>query len=230
MAYPQSVGSRRRPGRKEPNGTRPRPTGMVRPLRACAEGAAVPWRMAVDRRGLSPVMVGRSAELDRLVGLIPSDQDKAGAPRVALIAGEAGIGKSRLVAEVRAASPRGTAILVGRAGNGPPRRPYSLLLDAVEPVVTSWSEVPRALTDREDAVRVLLYPVAPAIGAPPVRDYGPDEVLRAAVDVVRHIASRPGVVVFEDLHDADAESVGLFARLALVDDLGIALIGTHRPD
>src|SRR5262250_819537 len=110
--------------------------------------------MAVDRRGLSPVMVGRTAELRRLLDLIPSGQDGEASPPVALVGGEAGIGKSRLVAELQADAAPGCAVVVGRTGNGPPRRPYSLLLDALEPVVASWSSVPRALADRADAVRL----------------------------------------------------------------------------
>src|SRR3546814_8600701 len=52
--------------------------------------------MLVGRTGLSPVMVGRSAELARLRGLVGASTT----PAVALVAGEAGIGKTRLVKEL----------------------------------------------------------------------------------------------------------------------------------
>jgi len=52
--------------------------------------------MLAARTGLSPVMVGRADELARLRELAIT----TGEPAVALISGEAGIGKTRLVAEL----------------------------------------------------------------------------------------------------------------------------------
>src|SRR5918994_249780 len=65
------------------------------PPRGVTRGAGVtpaPYAraMLVGRTGLSPVMVGRAAELDRLTGLVGARPD----PAVALVAGEAGIGKT----------------------------------------------------------------------------------------------------------------------------------------
>ena len=50
----------------------------------------------VGRPGLSPVMVGRASELVRLRKLVAA----SGEPRVALVSGEAGSGKTRLVQEL----------------------------------------------------------------------------------------------------------------------------------
>jgi MoxR-like ATPase len=52
--------------------------------------------MLAARTGLSPVLVGRADELARLRELAIT----TGEPAVALISGEAGIGKTRLVAEL----------------------------------------------------------------------------------------------------------------------------------
>jgi DNA-binding CsgD family transcriptional regulator/tetratricopeptide (TPR) repeat protein len=75
-----------------------------------------------------------------------------------------------------------------------------------------------------------LAAVAPGLGRASEREYGSDEVARAALDLVRFLAPPPAVVVFEDLHEADPESVGLFVRLAMTADLGAAVVGTYRPD
>jgi predicted ATPase len=68
-------------------------------------------------------MVGRGVQLRRLTALFPDGQSKAGdqGPEVALVGGEAGIGKSRLVGELLGAIPIGTSRLVGRAGQGAPQ-------------------------------------------------------------------------------------------------------------
>ena len=83
--------------------------------------------MLVGRSGLSPVMVGRAAELDRLVGLIDARPD----PSVALVAGEAGIGKTRLVQELVAHAPATALVLAGQADPGAESRPMELFRDAL---------------------------------------------------------------------------------------------------
>ncbi len=187
--------------------------------------------MPVDRRGLSPIMVGRDGALRQLVGRLPSaepgGQDGAD---VVLLGGEAGIGKSRLIGEMLAKVPPPTSVLVGRAGIGASSRPYSLLLDAAEPLVAGWTSLPPDLERRDDSIRLLLKPVAPGLGGCTDRQYGPDELLRAAVDLVRFLAPAPALLVFEDLHESDPESVGLFGRLAVTPALRALLVGTYRPE
>src|SRR3954469_21884781 len=84
--------------------------------------------MLVGRPGLSPVMVGRGAELDRLARL-PDPED---APSVALLGGEAGIGKTRLVRELCERLPADTRVIAGQADPGALGRPFELLLDALK--------------------------------------------------------------------------------------------------
>src|SRR6266545_2064376 len=141
------------------------------------------------RMGASPLMVGRDSELRRLIRLATS-----GRPRVAMVAGEPGIGKSRLIAELLANLPEGTAVLVGQAEPGSLGRPYELLLDALEDVEGVDPDLLAALSDAgRSAV----------------------ERLHAGVALVaRLIGQRPAVVVFEDLHWADSESSALFERVA----------------
>jgi MoxR-like ATPase len=72
--------------------------------------------MLAARTGLSPVMVGRAAELARLRELAAT----AGDPAVVLVTGEAGIGKTRLVAELVATLDPAVPVL---AGQGSQRNP-----------------------------------------------------------------------------------------------------------
>lgn len=86
----------------------------------------------MGRSGLSPTMVGRATQLAQLVGLLD-----VGGPAVALVAGEAGVGKTRLVRELLDAVPGDVVVLTGQADPGALGRPFELLLDAVSGHVSS---------------------------------------------------------------------------------------------
>lgn len=147
-------------------------------------------------------MVGREHELHRLKRLVSSSR-----PHVAIVAGEAGIGKTRLIAELVATVGTETVVITGEAQPGSLARPYELLLNAIvgKPVD------PELVDIVSDTTR------------------GPGDRLRAAMTILNNlICDRPAVVVFEDLHWADAESATLFEHLA--DQAGPRLlIGTYRP-
>jgi predicted ATPase len=99
---------------------------------------------------------------------------------VALVAGEAGIGKTRLLRELVRCVPSSTVVLAGNADPGALGRPYEL------------------------ASGLLGHDLATE--ADPVR---------AALELtVARIGSAPAVLLFEDLHWADAESVAVIDRLA----------------
>jgi DNA-binding CsgD family transcriptional regulator len=162
----------------------------------------------VGRAGLAPIMVGRSAELDRLVDLL----DAGRLPAVALVAGEAGIGKTRLIQELVTRLPTGVVVVGGQADPATSSRPLALFTDALQ-----------GLADDD------LDPELVAV----VRDLDrpADERVRAAVTLVRNLAAdRAGLVVFEDLHWADAESLNIFEQLAEPDGSRLLLVGTYRPD
>jgi hypothetical protein len=105
-------------------------------------------------------MVGRGAELTRLLRLL----ERAAEPQVALIGGEAGVGKTRPVQELLTVLPDGVTVLAGQAEQAGPGRPYQLLLEAVEPFVADWTALPEPLGGREHALRLPLAPVAPSLG------------------------------------------------------------------
>jgi len=75
-----------------------------------------------------PALIGRERQLDLLSRL--AEQARAGQGRTGLIAGEAGIGKSRLLAELKpAAIEQGMAIFQGRCFEPDRVLPYAPLLD-----------------------------------------------------------------------------------------------------
>lgn len=148
-------------------------------------------------------MVGREPELRELLRLATS-----GRPGTAMVAGEPGIGKTRLVQELLAAVPAGTVVLVGHAEPGSLSRPYEVLLDAVgdrpgyQAALAELTDPRRSLVERLHSGLALLTGI---------------------------IGDAPAVVVFEDLHWADSESAALFERLAEQPGARL-LIGTYRPD
>ncbi len=169
--------------------------------------------MLAARTGLSPVMVGRADELARLRELAA---DTGARPAVALISGEAGIGKTRLVAELIATLDPALPVLAGQGSQDAPGRPFQLLLEAVEPRVASCHAVPVPLANRSKPLRLLLAPFAAKLACTPSASTarrscrGPQSPWSASWP-----APAGALVVFEDLHWADAESVALFGRLAV---------------
>jgi predicted ATPase len=163
--------------------------------------------MLVGRSGLSPVMVGRSRHLDRLRALVHQPGSA-----VALVGGDAGIGKSRLVRELLAGLPTDVVVLAGQADPGGLSRPFELVLDALSDHLPAGDE-------RAAALR--------SVGA----EHGPlaDRFSLAGELVASIVGDRPAVVVFEDLHWADSESIALFERLAAPTSGALTLVGTYRP-
>ncbi|GAA1812951.1 hypothetical protein GCM10009682_37650 [Luedemannella flava] len=149
-------------------------------------------------------MIGRQRELRRLSQLAVARR-----PEVAIVAGEPGIGKTRMVSELLDGLPEGTVTLVGHAEPGSLARPYEVLLDALYGRDDVDPDRLDALTD-------------------PARSAG--ERLQAGLRLVADvIAGAPAVIIFEDMHWIDSESAALFERIA---DLPgpLLLVGTYRPD
>jgi len=175
----------------------------------CLAEAQYPEAMLGGRPGLLSVLIGRSAELDRLAALADT-VDGGQAPAIAIVGGEAGVGKTRLVSELIARLKEGTAVYAGQADAGSFGRPFELLLDSLDANRANRDERVALLADR---------------------DRPTEERLRLGLDIVHDLTSRaPSVLVFDDLHWADAESVALFERLAEHGTGPRLLVGTYRPD
>src|SRR4051812_2498868 len=178
----------------------------------------------------SPELVGRRAEL--ATALLLLDTAARGDGRALLVTGEAGIGKSRLVAEVCARAPGAAmAVLTGRAM--PAGGAYRPLTEALlrplrtRPVLDSARLRPfRAALGR-------LVPVPDAEPAAPEPALDRTVVLGEGVlALLSELGGERGcVLVLEDLHWADPDTVDLVRYLAgAVAGSPVLLVLTARDD
>jgi DNA-binding CsgD family transcriptional regulator len=148
--------------------------------------------------------VGRSAELERLRVLLPRAQGED--LRVALLSGEAGVGKSRLVREFSAEAAASGALVLYGACDAVVRTPYG------------------AFTEALGELR-LLQPGTSAVDPDTERH----RLHTAVVGLLaRATAERPALLVLEDLHWADAATLLLLRHLARVGGARVLLLATFR--
>jgi len=162
---------------------------------------------------LCPVLVGRDEEARRLKAALAAAE--AGRGGAVFLTGEAGIGKSRLVREtVRAAGELGLTVLVGRAVAGGVPTPFRPFAEAL----TSAGRAGRLPASAElDPFRPVLGRLVPEWRQPQGTP-GEESLVflgEAVLRLLRALAPQAGcVIVLEDLHWADRESLALLEYLA----------------
>jgi DNA-binding CsgD family transcriptional regulator len=156
-------------------------------------------------------IIGRNAELRALTGAL--EKARSGRGGAVFVLGEAGIGKSRLAAEVAAlATAGGALVLRGRSGTVGPMVPFRPLSEALLSVARN----------RDHDLPDELGPYLPALG-PLVPEWRQDSaggfslvvVAEAVLRLLTVVSLRHGcVLVLDDLHDADAETLFIVEYLA----------------
>ena len=174
-------------------------------------------------------LIGRAPELAELEAAL-ADAER-GRPSMVFLAGESGVGKSRLLAELEHKAVEGGAlVLTGDCVDlGESELPYVPLVAALRPLARSGDP---ALTE---PVRAAVAPLLPGL-APATGESGEDrdqarlfEGLLLLLDALG--AERPVLLVIEDLHWADRSTRAALAFLArsLVAER-VLVIGSYRPD
>ena len=164
-------------------------------------------------------LIGRDGELAVLAGLVSAAASGRGS--VVLVDGEPGIGKSALVrAALGQAAGLGCQVFWGTGSELDQALPLAPLLDGLR--VREPSANPR----RETIARFLRGEVGVDRGMD-----GPAVLAEQLLALIaEECATRPTVLVIDDLQWADPASVRLLARLAgSVRDLPLLLAGTMRP-
>jgi predicted ATPase len=176
----------------------------------------------------SPRFVGRVAELDVLQRALA--RASSGTGTAVLIAGEAGIGKSRLVSEFEErARAREALVLIGECVElAEGELAFAPIISALRGVV----EDGRALEGIEGPMRSALAVLWPVAGADEGVDTGRERLFEAVYRVLARLAREQAVLlIIEDVHWIDPSSRDLLAflvRNARRDR--IAVVATYRPD
>ena len=220
---------------------------QLRPVETGSAGSSV--LVAHERGGAAPeergpTFVGRRRELETLFDAFEAAE--AGRGQLVGLTGEAGIGKSRLLVELRRRlGDRPVTVVVGRCFSYTTAVPYFPMLDMLRDVldvaegdsIDSVQMKVRAQLDElhlndEHSAQVILHLLggsAEGIGGSP-------EALKARVfDVIRRLFAalsqrKPVLLIVEDMHWVDAISGELLASVAeIVPGARILLVETYRP-
>jgi DNA-binding CsgD family transcriptional regulator/tetratricopeptide (TPR) repeat protein len=190
------------------------------------------------RRVSSPRLIGRAEELAQLGAAL--ERARAGSPAAVLVAGEAGVGKTRLVAEfttratatgVSVLSGGCVALVEGELAYAPLAEALRGLVQRLEPAA-----VTRLLAgDRGELDRLL--PERGQADQSSARQDLEGEIGQARLFAVVHrvlarlAVDAPVVLVVEDLHWADRSSLAFLAYLIrTLREEHLLLVGTWRSD
>src|SRR3954453_2244101 len=190
-------------------------------------------------RVTSTRLVGRTGELAELEAALQEAAD--GRPSLAFLAGESGVGKSRLLAELeRRARDEGATVLGGDAielGEG--ELPYAPLVGALRPLARSDDAVLGELSPANRAELATLLPElarrddTPAVsGTDDERGSAQRRLFEALLSLLERLGRRgPGVLALEDVHGADRSTRAFLAFLARsLCDEPVLVVLTYRSD
>ncbi|QFY06523.1 AAA family ATPase [Nonomuraea phyllanthi] len=169
---------------------------------------------------MTGLLVGRSTELSRLVRVLQSAAE--GTAGVALVGGDAGIGKTRLVTELVArARERGFHVLVGQCAELGDSLPYLPLADALrgaEPAVREAA-----------AAHPMLGQLLPGMDSAPAAGLTQQRLFGSLLGLLGDV--QPVLFVIEDLHWADRSTRDLLVFLSrMVQAERVCVVGTYRTD
>jgi DNA-binding NarL/FixJ family response regulator len=166
-------------------------------------------------------LIGRAAELSMLTDLLA--EVRSGRGGLALIAGEAGVGKTRLADEALARSE----LLVLRGSAPPEGTPYGPIVGVLRAYLAAVPDGLRGVGPLERYLGLLL----PELGSVPER---PDmqtfveSIRRAFQEIGRRDAS---VVFLDDLHRADEATLDLLLGLSIsLENERLLVLAAYRTD
>ncbi|HEY6706274.1 MAG TPA: AAA family ATPase, partial [Actinomycetota bacterium] len=159
----------------------------------------------------------------------------AGQPAIVVVAGEAGVGKTRLVAELlRNANSLGAVALTGGCLDvGEGVLAYAPIVEALRPLATVMDsgELERVLGGARTELARLVPELGAQAGGEQAAPLAPTRLFELLLGVLHRLAERgPVLLVVEDVHWADQSTRDLLGFLARNLRAGVALVLTYRSD
>ncbi len=190
---------------------------------------------AIPKSGTGTPFIGRAQEMARITVAFDGAIDGRGG--LVMLAGEPGIGKTRVTEELtHVAVDRDTQVIRGacyEGGNAPPYWPWT---QAIRSLLTEPSEAIMVALDSGAAVIAEIFPdiknIVPNLEKAPEVD--PEQARFRLFDTVASFlretaASQPLVIVLDDLHWADRSSLDLLEFVAReVSTASMLLVGSYR--
>jgi class 3 adenylate cyclase/tetratricopeptide (TPR) repeat protein len=180
-------------------------------------------------------MIGRDSELARIEEALLAAQH--GGCRVVVITGEAGVGKSRLVNELRRrGAALGSVVLSGECSEADVSLPYLPFVEAIGNYLTSGAVDVNALRSQLGPAAAVLSPLFPGLRSPRAPHAASDTSLdklrlfEAIVALLRAVSVGGGLMlVVEDVHWSDHSSQELLDYLTRrLRDTHTMIVVTHR--
>jgi DNA-binding SARP family transcriptional activator/tetratricopeptide (TPR) repeat protein len=213
----------------------PRPAGGRPPTTEPLIGRRRPRVAAVPSYvlGRDVPLVGRSTELSRLTHAL-ADASRGHGTTV-MVSGEAGIGKSRLVAELAAeGAKRGASVRIGRAYETEQILAFGPWVSALRS--GSDADLVDPASRLSGVWQVELARLLPEFSQATGEASRPTDDHLRLFEAVLHLVSalahdRPLLLVLEDLHWADEMSLRLFSFLGRrIEDVPVLVVGTVRDE
>ncbi|HYX50334.1 MAG TPA: ATP-binding protein, partial [Ktedonobacteraceae bacterium] len=213
----------------------------MKSLKSEHQKATKAMMVPLNKPVVCPVVIGRTTELTAIHRLIESTMSGQG--QVALLSGEAGIGKSRLVKEAKAyATTLNLRVVQGNCFPTDLSCPYAPLLDLIHTLLAHSNS-----TEIQAMLRPYardLYPLLPDVISPitdltavqPSTGLDPEQEKRRIFTALVHCftslaTTLPLVLIIEDLHWGDDTSLEFLHYLARHStDHPLLLLMTYRND
>ena len=182
-----------------------------------------------------PASIGREGQLDALLERL--DKAIGGSGRLVLLGGDAGVGKSRLVRDLKhEAATRRVRVIEGRCTSTESSVPYAPLMNALRFRIAKGEG--QAAAEMLGPLRAVLAPIFPQLepkGEDAAESAGerererPFELIFAVLE--RLAAEEPMLLVLEDVHWADQTSLELLHHLAhRASSQPMLVLATYRSD